>query len=111
MFVSLMLKEFLSMSLIVVLIFSAFSAYLVATPVHAKANTVTVKCRNIAVALATLNIAIALSDKASLDASLNEGEIAPDLEEERHLLVDLTESVRHSCPHSFSDILHGLTFP
>lgn len=111
MFASLMLKAFLSVGLVAILIFSASSAYLIVTPVHAKANTVTVNCRNIAVALATLNIAIALSDKASLDESLNEGEIAPGLAEERHLLVDLTQTVRHSCPHSFSDILHGLTFP
>jgi hypothetical protein len=110
-FVSLMLKEFLSLSLAAALIFSLSLVYLLSSPVHAKAKTVTVNCRNIAVALATLNIAIALSDKASLDASLSEGEISTGLDEERHLLVDLTETVRHSCPHSFSDLLHGLTFP
>ena len=98
------------MSLIAVIIASAFSASLVVKPVHAKANTVTVKCRNVAVALATLDIAISLADNASLDGSLNEGEIAPDLQSERHLLVDLTKTIRHSCPHSFSDILQGLSF-
>ena len=97
------------MSLIAVLTFSLFATYLVPTPVHAKPSTVAVNCRNVAVALATLNIAISLADNASLDASLSEGQIAADLQSERQLLVDLTQKVRNSC-HSFSDILQGLTF-
>lgn len=104
-----MQKEFLSLSLIGALIFSIFAAYLVPTPVHAKPSTVTVKCRNVAVALATLNIAISLADNASLDASLSEGQIAADLQSERQLLLDLTQKVRNSCL-SFSDVLQGLTF-
>ena len=97
------------MSLIAVLVIGGFLAYLVASPAYAKPSTVTVKCRNIAVALATLDIAIALADNASLDASLSEGEIAADLQSERQLLVDLTQRVMNSC-HSYSDILQGLTF-
>jgi len=97
------------MSLMAILIVSAFLPYLV-IPAHAKASTVTVKCRNVAVALATLDIAIALADNASLDASLSEGEIAADLQSERQLLVDLTRSVKKSCSNSFSNILQGLNF-
>jgi hypothetical protein len=117
MYIFLMMKEFLSISLMALLIVTAFGTYFVATPAHAKASsshstsskTVKVNCRNVAVALATLNIAVALADKGSLDGSLNEGNIAPDLQSERHLLLDLTQQVRDSC-HGFSDILQGLTF-
>jgi hypothetical protein len=110
-----MIKEFFSISLILLMVVTTFGAYFIATPAHAKASsshsskTVTVNCRNVAVALATLNIAVGLADKGDLDASLREGQIAPDLQSERHLLLDLTKQVRDSC-HSFSDILQGLTF-
>jgi DNA polymerase IIIc chi subunit len=96
--------------LLAVLFTSLFVPHLISTPVEAKGNTVEVKCRNIAVALATLDIAISLSDNESLDASLKEGEIARDLQSERQLLVDLRQGVKKSCPDSFSDILEGLTF-
>jgi Flp pilus assembly protein CpaB len=111
-----MIRVILSISLIAVLLLTAFAGYFVSTPALAKASndpsnskTVKVKCRNVAVALATLDVAIGLADKDSLDASLNEGNISPDLQSERHLLVDLTQQVRDSC-HSFSDILQGLNF-
>ncbi len=117
MYIFVMMREFLSISLIAVLIFTASGAYFVATPADAKASsshsssskTVKVNCRNAAVALATLDIAVGLADKDNLDASLNEGNIAPDLQSERHLLLDLTQQVKDSC-HNFSDILQGLTF-
>lgn len=98
------------MNLMAVIIVGACAAQLVATPADAKVKSVKVNCRNVAVALATLDITIALSDNSSLDASLSEGEIAPNLQSERHLLVDLTQNVRESCPDSYSDILQGLTF-
>ena len=104
-----MQKEFLAVNLMIFLIVSVNLAYLVAAPADAKVSTVTVKCRNVAVALATLDIAIALADNSSLDDSLQEGQIAADLQSERQLLIDLTQKVMDSC-HSFSDILQGLTF-
>jgi hypothetical protein len=104
-----MKMAFLSICLIAVLLFDGFLTYLVTSPAYAKPSTVTVKCRNIAVALATLDTAIALADNASLDASLSEGQIAADLQSERQLLVDLTQRVKDSC-HSFSDVLQDLTF-
>ena len=72
-------------------------------------KTVSVDCRKISVALATLDIAGSIADKNSLDPTLQEAEIAPNYHTENNLLKSLTNQVKDACPQ-FSNILNGLKF-
>jgi hypothetical protein len=69
-----------------------------------------VDCKTTAIALATLNIAVALADKQSLDGSLNEAQIAPDFQSIKDRLLGLVKHIRDHCPAEQPDILQGITF-
>ena len=67
-----------------------------------------VDCQTTAIALATLNLAVRLIDKASLDATLKEAEIAPNFETIRKRLIDLKNQVKDHC--SVHGILDNIDF-
>jgi hypothetical protein len=67
-----------------------------------------VDCQTTAIALATLNLAVRMISKASLDATLKEAEIAPNFETIRKRLIDLKDDVKDHC--SVGGILDNIHF-
>jgi hypothetical protein len=67
-----------------------------------------VDCETTAIALATLNLAVGMIDKASLDSSLNEAEIAPDFGTIRERLIKLKNHVKDHC--SVHGVLDNIEF-
>jgi hypothetical protein len=66
-----------------------------------------VDCETTAIALATLNLAVGMIDKESLDASLNEAEIAPNFGTIRERLIRLKDHVKDHCSvHGVLDNIH-----
>jgi hypothetical protein len=89
-----------------VLITIASGAYF---PAPASAGgDVNVNCRDAALALATLNIAVGLSDKSDLDDSLQEGDIADGINELQDNFESLVDDVKDEC--NPNGILNGLNF-
>jgi hypothetical protein len=69
---------------------------------------VKVDCETTAIALATLNLAVGMIDKASLDATLKEAEIAIDFGEIKERLIKLKNHVKDHC--SVHGVLDNITF-
>lgn len=69
---------------------------------------VQVDCETIAIALATLNLAVGLADKGSLDGSLREGEIASNFGEIKERMINLKNRVKDHC--SVHGILDNVDF-
>lgn len=67
-----------------------------------------VDCETTAIALATLNLAVGMIDKASLDSSLREAEIAPDFATIRERLIKLKNQVKDHC--SVHGVLDNIDF-
>jgi hypothetical protein len=67
-----------------------------------------VDCQTTAIALATLNLAVGMIDKTSLDATLKEAEIAPNFETIRKRLIDLKNDVKDHC--SVHGVLDNIDF-
>jgi hypothetical protein len=67
-----------------------------------------VDCETTAIALATLNLAVYMIDKASLDATLKEAEIAPDFATIRDRLIKLKNHVKDHC--SVHGVLDNIKF-
>jgi hypothetical protein len=67
-----------------------------------------VDCETTAIALATLNLAVGMIDKASLDSTLNEAEIAPDFATIRERLIKLKNNVKDHC--SVHGVLDNIDF-
>jgi hypothetical protein len=72
-------------------------------------NTVQVNCSDIALVLAVLDFSIELGDKESIDETLKESEIAPDLESVYSNLDSVLDTVQAKCPNE-QDILQYSTF-
>jgi hypothetical protein len=69
---------------------------------------VKVDCETTAIALATLNLAVGMIDKASLDATLREAEIASDFGEIKERLIKLKNHVKDHC--SVHGVLDNIAF-
>ena len=68
---------------------------------------VQVDCETTAIALATLNLAVGMIDKASLDATLKEAEIAINFDEIKERLIKLKNHVKDHCSvHGILDNIH-----
>jgi hypothetical protein len=67
-----------------------------------------VDCQTTAIALATLNIAVGLINKESLDSSLNEAEIASDFNSIKERLIELKNHVKDHC--SVGGVLDNIRF-
>jgi hypothetical protein len=68
-----------------------------------------VDCRTTAIALATLNQALSLASKSSLDEGLNELQIAPNFQSIKGQLLNLVDHIRNNC-HGERDILREVNF-
>ena len=71
-------------------------------------GNVEVDCQTTAIALATLNLAVRMISKASLDGTLKEAEIAPNFETIRKRLIDLKNDVKDHC--SVHGVLDNIDF-
>jgi hypothetical protein len=67
-----------------------------------------VDCETTAIALAALNLAVGMIDKASFDSSLSEAEIAPDFATIRERLINLKNHVKDHC--SVHGVLDNIDF-
>jgi hypothetical protein len=68
-----------------------------------------VDCRTTGIALATLNLALSLASKSSLDESLNDLQIAPDFQSIKDQLLRLVQHIRDHC-HDERGILQEVNF-
>ncbi|MDQ6863098.1 MAG: hypothetical protein M3044_04675 [Thermoproteota archaeon] len=86
------------------------SKMLIYTPIleYVMAHT-HVDCRTTSIGLATLNLALSLASKSSLDESLNELEIAPDFKSIKGELLKLVQHIRDTC-HDERAILQEVNF-
>jgi hypothetical protein len=62
-------------------------------------DTVQVNCLDIALVLAVLDFSIELGDKESVDETLEESKIAPDLESVYTNLDNILDTVQAKCPN------------
>jgi hypothetical protein len=72
-------------------------------------DTVQLNCLDIALVLAVLDFSIELGDKESVDETLKESEIAPDLESVYGNLDSVLDTVQAKCPNE-QDILQYSNF-
>jgi hypothetical protein len=72
-------------------------------------DKVTIGCKDAAITLAVLDIAISLADKGSLDESLSEAEIASDLKSVLPRLRRVLNHVKDRCEDE-QKILKGIKF-
>jgi hypothetical protein len=72
-------------------------------------NTVQLNCLDIALVLAVLDFSIELGDKQSVDETLKESEIAPDLESVYSNLDSVLDTIQAKCPIE-QDILQYSNF-
>ena len=72
-------------------------------------NTVQLSCFDVVLVLAVLDFSIELGDKESVDETLEESEIAPDLESVYSNLENVLDTVRNECPNE-QDILQYANF-
>ena len=72
-------------------------------------NTAQLSCFDIALVLAVLDFSIELGDKESVDETLEESEIAPDLVSVYANLNSVLDRVRNECPREL-DILQYANF-
>jgi hypothetical protein len=72
-------------------------------------NTVRLSCFDVAIVLAVLDFSIELGDRESIDETLEESEIAPDLISVYTNLNNILDKVRDEC-HNEQDILQYANF-
>jgi hypothetical protein len=72
-------------------------------------DKVTIGCKDAAITLAVLDIAISLADKDSLDESLSEAEIASDLKSVLPRLRRVLNHIKDGCEDE-QKILKGIKF-